>query len=435
MENPRFSIVIPTRNRANTLEFCLKTCIEQQDFDNYEILVCDNNSTPETKKVVDKLNSKKIRYISTGQTLAMYENFEFAVSHAKGEYVIVIGDDDGLLLKGLFNLDKIITKTNYKAITWNWVFYYWPFGVTPGCENFLHIPLSTKVKVMEGKQRIKDVIDFKLNYSFLPMLYTNGAIHRDLIAELKKRTGRIFSSVTPDCYSGICLAYLSEYFLFVEKPLSIAGISANSNGNSQFTKKWDNKITQEFTTLNSSAKINFHHKIPNIRSLNAIVAEVFMQAKALLFPDDEALIADRKTIIINCLKDLISFDLEEWNNSIDIVRESLTDSIELSNWFETILPDLKPNITDITLKRNVHVGLDGDSLITFNASSFNCKNVYDVANFYNKAFESEVTIPDNLRYIEDDIKDIIVKPQIKVSPLKTGYLRIKKAARILIKGY
>lgn len=58
MKEPRFSVVIPTRERADTLRFALQTCLDQ-DFEDYEIVVCDNCSSPATKNVVDSFASSR----------------------------------------------------------------------------------------------------------------------------------------------------------------------------------------------------------------------------------------------------------------------------------------------------------------------------------------------------------------------------------------
>ena len=49
--NPHFTVVIPTRERAEVLQHCLKTVVAQ-DYDNLEILVSDNFSCDDTEDVV-----------------------------------------------------------------------------------------------------------------------------------------------------------------------------------------------------------------------------------------------------------------------------------------------------------------------------------------------------------------------------------------------
>ena len=83
MATPRFSVVIPTRQRANTLRHTLQTCLAQ-DYDDYEIVVCDNFSSPETRQVVDDCASERIVYLRTSRPLAMSVNWELAVEQARG---------------------------------------------------------------------------------------------------------------------------------------------------------------------------------------------------------------------------------------------------------------------------------------------------------------------------------------------------------------
>ena len=75
----KFSVVIPTRERADTLRFALQTCLDQT-FDDYEVIVSDNCSSPATKAAVDELASPKVRYVRTPEPVAMSRNWEFGVA-------------------------------------------------------------------------------------------------------------------------------------------------------------------------------------------------------------------------------------------------------------------------------------------------------------------------------------------------------------------
>src|SRR5262245_51577835 len=107
MTMPRFSIVIPTRNRENTLRHTLRTCLAQ-DFADFEIVVSDNDSPPAVREVVASFADSRIKYFRTPRLLAMSDSWEFALEHAAGEFVTVIGSDDGLLLHALTEIDRIL---------------------------------------------------------------------------------------------------------------------------------------------------------------------------------------------------------------------------------------------------------------------------------------------------------------------------------------
>ena len=299
MSNPRFSIVIPTRNRHNTLKFALLTCLNQ-NFDDYEIIVCDNCSSPETRETVMSFESEKIKYIRSDRPLAMSHNWELAVSQAKGEFVTLIGDDDGLLLNALSKIDQLIKILGVKALHWEWVNYHWP-DIPTG--NWLNIPLVRKNRILKSSTVIPNVANCRMSvFDSLPMIY-NSAIHRDLINQLKERTGRVFSALAPDVYSGFAFAYLAQSYACIGLPLGVAGKSSDSAGQATLWSK-NNSNALEFSKLNAEANLGYCHHIPDIPVLPVFVADSFQRAKDNLFPYDKEININRKRFILNCITQL-----------------------------------------------------------------------------------------------------------------------------------
>src|SRR5690349_14295603 len=92
----KYTVVIPTRERADTLYHTLRTCVDQ-DYENLSILVSDNCSADNTADVVHSFRDKRIQYIKTPARLSMSANWDFALDHVTEGYVNFIGDDDGLI--------------------------------------------------------------------------------------------------------------------------------------------------------------------------------------------------------------------------------------------------------------------------------------------------------------------------------------------------
>ncbi len=84
--SPRLTVIVPTRERHDTLIWALKTCVTQ-DCDDLEILVSDNASVDETREVVASYDDPRIRYVNPGTRLGMSEHWEFALSHVQEGYV------------------------------------------------------------------------------------------------------------------------------------------------------------------------------------------------------------------------------------------------------------------------------------------------------------------------------------------------------------
>ena len=59
---PFFSIILPTFNQANFLKKSLNSII-QQTFKNWELIIIDNYSTDETKKVIQSFKDKRFRVL------------------------------------------------------------------------------------------------------------------------------------------------------------------------------------------------------------------------------------------------------------------------------------------------------------------------------------------------------------------------------------
>jgi glycosyltransferase involved in cell wall biosynthesis len=85
--SPLVSIVIPTKNSANTLESTLES-INKQTYTNYEIIIVDNHSADDTPSIA-KRYTNKIHFIGPERTAQV----NFGIKNAQGKYVYRIDSD------------------------------------------------------------------------------------------------------------------------------------------------------------------------------------------------------------------------------------------------------------------------------------------------------------------------------------------------------
>lgn len=91
---PLVTIAIPTYNRADTyLRHSLSAAVNQT-YPNIEIIVSDNCSTDHTEMLVKEFNDPRIRYIKHKNNIGANNNFNFCLEQARGEYVLLLQDDD-----------------------------------------------------------------------------------------------------------------------------------------------------------------------------------------------------------------------------------------------------------------------------------------------------------------------------------------------------
>lgn len=274
------TVLVPTRDRADTLVHCLKT-ITSQTNPNIEILVSDNFSGPEVKQVVDNIDDKRLRYIRTSERMGMSEHWDFALNHVKGDWVTIIGDDDALLPGAI---DKFFTLSqkhpNIKAITCANCWYRWPNNQNEG-----------KIGIISGRgyeiRNSREYIAKTLNGEPVsqPTIYTGGFVHMDVINKSKEQSkdGVFFHSMNPDLYSGMAISSITDKFIYSWQAWAIAGTSRHSTG---FSHK--DKTQKEVETLpfHQESKLKFHSALGDstkafVGSMHIYLYEAYLQTSFL----------------------------------------------------------------------------------------------------------------------------------------------------------
>lgn len=109
MSKPIVSICIPTYNRAMCLQECLSQTLAFQGA-GIEVIVSDNASEDDTRKIVSSFNDPRLKYFHNEENIGFVMNFFRALSHAEGEWVLFLSDEDyavnlGELLDTLSNIE------------------------------------------------------------------------------------------------------------------------------------------------------------------------------------------------------------------------------------------------------------------------------------------------------------------------------------------
>jgi glycosyltransferase involved in cell wall biosynthesis len=103
------SIIIPTYNRCDQLEKCLKSILISDDQD-FEVVICDNASTDNTIKFLNKIQDKRVIVLQNQKNIGADRNLKKLVLSAHGEYIFIITDDSFLSEKSIPDLKKIIAE-------------------------------------------------------------------------------------------------------------------------------------------------------------------------------------------------------------------------------------------------------------------------------------------------------------------------------------
>ena len=199
------------------------------------------NYTVTSKYIIDYeqnlLNSlnEKIKYYKTPRNLQLAKSFEFACLNAKGEFIIPLGSDDGIMPYTLTEINKIMEKyPEEDIIQWERGFYAWP-GFNDGQQNEFVIPRKyNKLKYETEYVSTEYLMALILNepsmmYS-LPLMYVNSGFRRRYLKRILERTGRLWDGICQDLYMGIVNITINKRILMVKYPMTIAGMSSTSIG-------------------------------------------------------------------------------------------------------------------------------------------------------------------------------------------------------------
>ncbi len=121
--NHLLSIVIPTYNRADLLDYCLEVHIPFAREHNIQIFISDNASTDATEMIVKNRMKEYplIQYYRNETNVGPDENFERALKYPQTDYVWLLGDSYKIPSEGIDYLLNLIadSKQKYDAIVFN----------------------------------------------------------------------------------------------------------------------------------------------------------------------------------------------------------------------------------------------------------------------------------------------------------------------------
>lgn len=229
---PYFSILLPTKNRSHLVGYAIRSVL-QQDFTDFELIICDNDDDPDaTRRVVERFSDSRIKYIRTGG-LSMPENWEFALDQARGEYVTVLEDKQAYYPWALEHLNEIIESHAATVVIWEWDVYDDKQSMA------FRKPRSGDVKVMETDRILKAYVEMPWGaWSMLPRMLNSVAL-RDTILRIRdnQNVKKFFSESSPDLCAAFYLLGELNTVHFCNDGLGLLGYMHESNARKISSKK------------------------------------------------------------------------------------------------------------------------------------------------------------------------------------------------------
>lgn len=233
-KQPILSLLIPTKNRFTYL-INLLGYLSEIESDEFEIVIQDNSEI--NKEITDYLRDIKdnrIKYFHQPEWLSVSDNCELAIQRSTGEYICMIGDDDGVTPQ-ILDVVQWMKDSDIDAVLSSKPTYHWPGivsrldGQTETGRLYLHEYDGLVHKIDVDIELQKVLKNGATNIYLLPRVY-HGIVSRKCLDQLRAIAGTCFPGPSPDMANAVGLTCVVKTLFHINLPIIINGNCPSSTG-------------------------------------------------------------------------------------------------------------------------------------------------------------------------------------------------------------
>jgi glycosyltransferase involved in cell wall biosynthesis len=232
----KFSVVIPTHDRLDLLRDAIETA-RRQEYPDWELVVFDNASTDDIAGHVRGLSDPRVRYARSEKFLAVTESWNAAIDYATGDYVVFLGDDDGLTPAYFSRMAAILTEFALPEVAYCAIYQFLHPGVAPWeprgyvvnlRDGFFFAGRDTPFLLSrkDAQKAVNGSIGLKRNFTFNIQAFVFSRVFLERLGG----DGPVFRSPFPDYYLANVAFAKSRSTLVIPAAMAIAGVSKASFG-------------------------------------------------------------------------------------------------------------------------------------------------------------------------------------------------------------
>ena len=275
---PLISILVATRNRQRYAAALIADILSWAD-SRLEIIVEDNSDDQNLRKLIEtELRSGLLHYRHNGEAISSMDNFNNTVAQSNGEFVCMVGDDDGLN-PTIVEVAAWAKENDIDCVTGNVrQEYIWPSKDAKG----VSIPGTLTHPTYSGQFDYADPAVCRRGLAArggtrylelpFPRLY-HGLVRRSLLESAKAKTGYYLGGLSPDIYSAVVLNQLSRKTVFIDYPLSIPGVCPASTTATEGKEAAQSTNVRDAPHFRSRQWYQFSPNIPPVYCVDAIWAD------------------------------------------------------------------------------------------------------------------------------------------------------------------
>jgi glycosyltransferase involved in cell wall biosynthesis len=383
--DPKIFIIIPTRNRFETLKYSIQTCLNQ-NYKNLEIIISDNASTDNTRNILKEFSDSRLKYQRSDNILPMLSSWEFGLSAVnESGFVHFMGDDNGLTIDAVERVVELTRKTKLKIVLSSPIQYTWPNSVVKN--GFLSIPKDKNIYIVDSKAALRASYNFHVGFDRLPTI-NSSFIHTSVIEKVRNLFGgKYFIASNPDVCSAIANAFIEKEYIYSKVPFVINGASVHSNG----MQGGNSSNNSTFVIDNINGGYKYHPLFPpskayflNVYEAYAIISDL-LNSKHIQFP------VLNYTKLYKRFKKIEYYNFKKYWLYEDLIQ--FAKNINIRDDVKKIPAIIR--ISDPTKKSSKLID-SNSSNVSFYSKYISINNVNEVALFCSDILSNNKLLPDSL---------------------------------------
>jgi len=243
----KFSVLLPTRNGGRFLRDCISSILEEP-YQDMELVISDNANTDETPEVIRSFSAdRRLKVIRLEKPVSVTDNWNAALKASKGEYILMMGDDDCLLPGYFKRMEEVLKKyDNPDCVIYNAYTYVAPDSINGNTQSYYnktHFRFGDDFKAegwISDKKRfsiVKDMYRFRVR---IPLNMQTTLVSRKAAGLIK---GGIFQPPFPDHYALNALLLNAARWVYVPANLLVVGVSSKSFGHFVYSNQQDKGLS------------------------------------------------------------------------------------------------------------------------------------------------------------------------------------------------
>lgn len=232
----RFTVVAPTRNRLSLLRDMVDS-VRTQSVHDWELIVFDNGSTQDVRGFVASLADSRIRFDRSDEFLPVSESWNRAIDQARGDYVVLLGDDDGLCPDYFGRQMALIDRFPGADFLYSGFHQFVHPGVAPW-EPTGYVDYVANAAFFQAEGPPRQLAREEQNAAVAGSLLLQrrfvfnmqAFLFRRSFLDSLRREGAVFHSPFPDYYLANVAMAKAETVIADAAPATVAGVSTASFG-------------------------------------------------------------------------------------------------------------------------------------------------------------------------------------------------------------